>query len=74
MGINMSYCMFENTSKAMQEIIDKMYEDDFDPNELSPYEKRAFDALYDQVQTIKDRLDELEESEWVDDEDEDYEK
>ncbi|AQW88875.1 hypothetical protein pEaSNUABM50_00346 [Erwinia phage pEa_SNUABM_50] len=56
---NMSYCMFENTSKDMQDIIDKMYEDDFDPDKLSKTERRAFDALWDQCETISERLSEL---------------
>ena len=57
----MEYCMFENTSKDMQDIIDKMYEDDFHPDQLSKTERRYFDALYDQVQTMLERLDEIEE-------------
>lgn len=58
---NMSYCMFENTSNDMQEIIDKMYEDDFHPDKLSKTERRAFDSLYDQCQTMFDRLVEIHE-------------
>lgn len=58
---SMSYCMFENTSNEMQQVIDKMYEDGFHPVQLSLSEQRAFDALYDQVQTMKDILDEIEE-------------
>ena len=58
---NMSYCMFENTSNDMQDVIDKMYEDGFHPSQLSLRERRAFDAMYDQVQTMKDRFDEIEE-------------
>ena len=61
---NMSYCMFENTSNDMQDLIDKMYEDDFNPNNLSIREKRAFDQLYDQVETMRDRLSELDEIAW----------
>jgi uncharacterized membrane protein YgaE (UPF0421/DUF939 family) len=53
--------MFENTSTDMQEIIDKMYQDDFHPDKLSKTERRAFDALYDQVQTMYERLEEIEE-------------
>lgn len=57
----MSYCMFENTSKDMQDIIDKMYEDDFDPDELSTYERRYYDQLWDQCETMLQRLEELQE-------------
>jgi len=58
---NMEYCMFENTSKDMQDIIDKMYEEDFHPDNLSKTERRFYDALYDQLQTMNDRLEEIEE-------------
>jgi len=56
---NMSYVMFENTSNDMQDLIDKMYEEGFHPDQLSKSERRYFDALYDQVTTMYDRLDEL---------------
>lgn len=58
---NMSYCMFENTSNDMQDVIDKMYEDGFHPDNLSARERRAYNAMYDQCQTMIDRFDELEE-------------
>lgn len=67
---NMSYCMFENTTNDMQDIIDKIYEDDFRPASLSSSERRAFDAMYDQVCTMKERFDELDDMER---EEEDYE-
>ena len=60
---SMSYCMFENTSNEMQQVIDKMYEDGFHPSQLSHREQMAFNTMYDQVQTMKDRLDEIEEME-----------
>lgn len=69
--INMQHCMFENTSKAMQEIIDKMYEEDFNPNLLNKYELQAFKELFDQCDTLINRLYELDEA--FDDEDEDVE-
>jgi hypothetical protein len=47
----------------MQDIIDKMYEDDFRPANLSNRERRAFDAMYDQVMTMKERFDELDDIE-----------
>jgi hypothetical protein len=47
----------------MQDIIDKMYEDDFRPADLSNSERRAFDAMYDQVMTMKERFDELDDIE-----------
>ena len=55
----MSYVMFENTSNDMQDIIDNMYEEDFHPDKLSKSERSYFDALYDQVTTMYDRLDEI---------------
>lgn len=71
---NMSYCMFENTSNDMQDIIDKLHEAGFHPSQLSPRERRAFDAMYDQVDTLHSRLMEIdeqlmEESEEEEDED-----
>lgn len=55
----MSYVMFENTSNDMQDLIDKMYEEGFHPDQLSKSERRYFDGLYDQVTTMYDRLDEI---------------
>lgn len=66
---NMSYCMFENTSSDMQDIIDKIYEDGFHPSHLSTTERRAFDAMYDQVQTMKERFDEIEEMDYEEEDD-----
>lgn len=60
MGMNMSYCMFENTVKAMEEIKEKMWEDDFDPDQLSSYERRAYDALYDLCDSMICALGEIE--------------
>lgn len=56
----MSYCMFENTVTAMEEIKERMWDEDFDPDELSSHERRAYDALYDLVDSIKCELDEIE--------------
>ena len=61
MGINMTYCMFENTVTAMEEIKERMWDEDFNPDDLSPYERRAYDALYDLVDSIKDALLDIEE-------------
>jgi hypothetical protein len=55
----------------MQDIIDKMYQDDFRPSQLSPRERRAYDALWDQAQTILDRLSEIEEIEEEEEDNED---
>lgn len=66
MAINMTHCMFGNTSIAMQEIIDKMYEDDFNPNKLSNYEKKAYESLQDQCETMKSILEDLEYTDWSD--------
>ncbi len=66
---NMSYCMFENTSNDMQDVIDKMYEDNFHPSQLSPRERRAWDAMYDQVVTMKERFDEIEQMDYEEEED-----
>ncbi len=58
---NMSYCMFENTSNDLQDVIDKICENDFHPDQLSASERRAFDALYDQADTLRGRLIEIDE-------------
>ena len=61
MGINMSYCMFENTATAMEEILEKMWEEDFDPDELSSHERRAYDKLHDMASSMKSAIEEVEE-------------
>lgn len=63
MGINMSYCMFENTVTAMKEMKEKMWEEDFDPNTLSKYERRAYDELYDLIDSIQGAMEAVEERE-----------
>lgn len=42
---NMSYCMFENTVRAMNECIDGVNE--FNPKEASKYELEAFKEFYE---------------------------
>lgn len=61
MGINMSYCMFENTVTAMEEIKERMWDEDFNPDDLSKYERRAYDALYDLLDSMQSALSEIEE-------------
>jgi len=57
---SMSYCMFENTSGNMNQVLNKMSEshniDDLDMNE---YEQRAFRSLYEQCQEYIARYREL---------------
>ena len=57
---SMSYCMFENTSNEMGQVLNKMSEssniDDLDMNE---YEQRAFRNLYEQCQEYITRYREL---------------
>lgn len=61
---NMSYCMFENTSRDMQDVIDRICEDDFNPNNLSKRERRAYDEMYDQVVTMKEYFEQIEQQDW----------
>lgn len=53
MGFNMSYVMFENTVRAMEEMKERMWEEDFDPDELSKTELRYYNELWDLVDSIK---------------------
>ena len=57
---SMSYCMFENTSSGMNQVLNKMSEssniDDLDMNE---YEQRSFRDLYEQCQEYITRYREL---------------
>jgi hypothetical protein len=46
----------------MQDIIDKMYEDGFHPDKLSKSERQFYEALWDQAHTLIDRLEEIEEN------------
>lgn len=57
----MSYCMFENTVKALEEVLEKMWEPDFDPDSLSSYERHAYDQLYEMASSIHASIDEIEE-------------
>lgn len=57
----MSYCMFENTVKALEEVLEKMWEPDFDPDSLSSYERQAYDQLYEMASSIHASIDEIEE-------------
>ena len=61
---NMTYCMFENTSADMQDIIDLICEDDFNPKQLSKRERQAYDEMYNQVCTMKDYFEQIEEQEY----------
>lgn len=61
MGINMSYCMFENTVRALEEVLEKMWEPDFDPDSLSSHERRAYNQLYEMGSSIHVAIDEIEE-------------
>jgi|AGFS01.1.fsa_nt_gi hypothetical protein len=67
MGINMSYCMFENTVTAMEEIKERMWEEDFDPDELNQYERRAYDQLYEICSSIMQSVEEMEERKYEED-------
>lgn len=60
MGINMSYCMFENTVRALEEVLEKMWEPEFDPDSLSSSERRAYHQLYDMASSIHWAIDEFE--------------
>lgn len=57
---SMSYCMFENTSTEMNQVLYKMSEShDIDELNLNEYEQRAFRDLYDQCKEYIQRYREL---------------
>lgn len=57
---SMSYCMFENTSGEMSQVINKMRDArDIDDLDMNEYEQRAFRDLYEQCQKYIVRYREL---------------
>lgn len=57
---SMSYCMFENTSGNMNQVLNKMSEShDIDDLDMNEYEQRAFRSLYEQCQEYIARYREL---------------
>lgn len=57
---SMSYCMFENTSGEMNQVLYKMSESsDIDDLDMNEYEQHAFRALYEQCQEYIVRYREL---------------
>jgi hypothetical protein len=62
---NMSYCMFENTTRAMNQILGALVEvDSKEGLELSKYEKPAYDRLKKLCEEIiyeMERLEDIEE-------------
>ena len=48
---SMSYCVFENTSGEMNQVLNKMSDArDIDDLDMNEYEQRAFRDLYEQCQ------------------------
>jgi hypothetical protein len=56
---NMSYCRFENTSRDLQDCLDAMAEREI--NDMSDYEKRAFESMREQCEEYIRLFDEIEE-------------
>ena len=57
---SMSYCMFENTSREMRQVLNNMSESyDIEYLDMSEYEQRAFRDLYEQCQEYVVRYREL---------------
>ncbi len=57
---SMSYCMFENTSGEMNQVLNKMRDArDIDDLDMNEYEQRAFRDLYEQCQEYIVRYREL---------------
>lgn len=57
---NMSYCMFENTVNDMQDILDRIWEDDFDVKDLSRSEKRSYERMHELLGDMLARFDDIE--------------
>jgi len=53
--MNMSYCRFENTSKALFDCEDALENADQDMTQLSDYEKRAVKSLYEACKRIAEQ-------------------
>ena len=57
---SMSYCVFENTSGEMNQVLNKMSDArDIDDLDMNEYEQRAFRDLYEQCQDYIVRYREL---------------
>jgi hypothetical protein len=59
---NMSYCAFENTSRAMDQLAYMLEEAirEGEPLNLNQYEERAYYELYDKCQSLMDLLEQHE--------------
>ena len=57
---NMSYCRFENTSKALQDCIEAIQNHYEECTDLSRYELRALSDLLEQAEEIIDLSEEIE--------------
>lgn len=66
---NMSYCMCENTSLALQQVVDAMVEERDFLGDLNRHERIAFDQLYHLCQQFVRRADMLVEQEEEEDDD-----
>ena len=63
--MNMSYCMFENTSLAMSQLLKAMQEaNSIEDLELSSDERQAYDKLYNQCTAFLMGSERLEEDEY----------
>jgi len=57
---SMSYCMFENTSGEMNQVLNKMSDArDIEDLDMNEYEQRAFRAMYEQCKEYIVRYEEL---------------
>lgn len=55
---NMSYCAFENTSNAMDQVANMLEEalQEDEPLELNRYEQRAYEGMYERCRALMELL------------------
>ena len=56
MTINMSYCMFENTLKAIEEINNGFDDGEIDITNMSEYERNSFNAISEQCNILIENI------------------
>jgi len=62
---NMSYCAFENTESAINQLIGMLSSavDDDNPLDMSTYERRAYNLLRDAMEVLADLMEAYDEME-----------
>lgn len=53
---NMSYCMFENTQRAIRQLNDAFYENEVDLKDMSWHEKDALESITEEAEQLIDNI------------------